>query len=240
MPPAKKSFSLFSFLKAGFLEIGFILLCLFILFGVLAYFNIFKLTTIRGLFPSFQKQQQVTLTTDANINPLAYSKLKTVFSYVQPILDPSFFPSSMVTTNNSHITKVTLKTGVELWTTVWIASNTQVATNTSFIADQNSLQTLFIVITPTQGTISPNSITSETAQNLITKYFPHFSSKVSDWRCHTNPNYCEIFSRQQVGKVGYGMGENIKTKSAYIFSCIFAKDGKYYTASWSNSCYPAF
>jgi len=228
--------------KGLFLEVIFVAVFLAILFGVLNYFNILKLSKLfpnqlgflpRREIPTGTSQQDNNTTIPSTVSPSDQAK-QALASLLLTIITPSFVPKSP-----SDITVFQGKTAREESRASWEARDGNQSARFISSTDGKQIIQLYILFDYNSNASVSADLTKETVSqffSLVPK--EPFSCKLLS----SKANYCESFWEEPNGtKRGIGMHEykpfSSRTNKTTVFFCQFKKDSKSY--SW-KSCASEF
>jgi len=230
--------------KVGLLEFGFVAVVLFLLFGVLNYFNILSVSDAFPKYLSWLPRQNNTLTN----NPLNYSPIPTptptqtgfqydtkkaeilLTQYIKDTIKPEFLPEKIDIqeglTIDGRMENVKSQFGFSLTN-----PKETVSANFHFKENTNTSNDFSIFIEP--KTVDGTTATVPLANSLLSSYFtkPYL---VTECQTKGTTSYCEYFQTIDNGKKVYGivLGYEKNKLVPIIFACFIPKESKgYETAS---------
>jgi len=232
--------------KVGLLEFGFVAVVLFLLFGVLNYFNILSVSDAFPKYLSWLPRQNNTLTN----NPLNYSPIPTptptqtgfqydtkkaeilLTQYIKDTIKPEFLPEKIDIqeglTIDGRMENVKSQFGFSLTN-----PKETVSANFHFKENTNTSNDFSIFIEP--KTVDGTTATVPLANSLLNSYFTN-PYAISSCQTKGNTSYCENFQALNNGKQGYGIvfvNQGAKL-TPLVFNCIVPKENKNYDSR--NSC----
>src|SRR3989344_997017 len=224
--------------KVGLLEFGFVAVVLFLLFGVLNYFNILSVSDAFPKYLSWLPRQNNTLTN----NPLNYSPIPTptptqtgfqydtkkaeilLTQYIKDTIKPEFLPEKIDIqeglTIDGRMENVKSQFGFSLTN-----PKETVSANFHFKENASASNDFSIFIQP--KTVDGTTATVSLANSLLSYYFVNLHA-VSSCKTKGTTSYCENFQTENDEKRGYGIvfiyqGAKL---TPLVFNCTVPKANK--------------
>lgn len=229
-----------AFLKVGIFEIGFAAVMLFLLFGILNYFN---LLSVSNAFPNqfnWLPRQINNLTIEQNVTPspanftpntFTYdtAKAKTLLTqYIKDAIKPEFLPANIEIKQGLSIDGRTEDIKYEFGS-MFTANQASFSANFHYKEKTSTSNDFSIFIQP--ESITQATATAPLANSLLSSYFTSPYS-ISNCQQKGTTSYCENFQTLTEGKRGYGIisaKQGIKSISI-VFNCFVPKESKDYDA----------
>ena len=224
-------FKSLALLKVGIIEFLLVGIVLVLLFGILNYFNILRLSS---LFPSQlswlpHKQNQEGNKTKAipnvNYTPSVFQydteKGKKIFTaYIKEALSPKILPS------NYEATKT--PTNNELDIRFKSTNGANIYALFHFNENSNTLRDFSIFIEPQN--MKGKTVTSALANSLLSSYFLN-PFTISSCATKKTTSYCEQFQEEKDGKRGFAIiSSKYGTVSTFfVATCFIPKESQKYT-----------
>ncbi len=194
------------YIGIGFLELGFIMMLLLLIFVLLKFFNVISLGKTFSIFSSLpypinSTSTQIHIPRDTQDSSfMAYIKQ----SFVPSVLPYNFNQPSFTI---SHISSLR----VAEW------SNGKTTFTISMYA--NSKTQKLVKYTIYIGPLSNFSISSSSAETVAKKYLKDLTEKSFSCNQLSTLSYCETFTSSNDKKTGYGLIQH-KNNNIYFFSCL--------------------
>lgn len=224
------SFKRLSLAKVGLFELGFVLVLIVLIFGLLNYLNILSLNKV---FPS--------LSFLPHINQLSKIPVPTIYSYNNPKVATTMnFFTKQVLKSRYQPTYLKINTIIAIkdqqefvlhWIVKDSSSSSEFTSKVNYQPATNKIESSTLSISLKNDPTVPNTVTIATADALTSIFF-----QVShpSWNCQPIPFSCEYFSSTPEGKIGYGIVGDTRSKlPLLIYSCFIPKESSLYAKSAS-------
>lgn len=193
-----------NFLGLGFLEAGFVVLLLIIIFFLLNFMGILNLNKAFPKLSSLPKlssvQKQISTFQD-NQNR------KMLTSYIQQALLPTQLPSNL----NQLITRFG-----NIYIAEWTNGNASYSTDLNINPTKNAVQRFSLTISVSSASSISGDLTSSLAKTYLKN--PPIGAVVCGQKASFS--YCQHFENFSSSKIGYGLTQDSKTKQVLFFSCL--------------------
>lgn len=210
--PRQKKWEALAVAGISLFEIVFVLSLLFLIFGILNYFNILQLSTIfpkLSFLPHFsQPVQETTLAPQVNF-PTRDAHSVQLIDYIKQTLRPAYLPF------NISQPSFMIQHRANLYAADWTIKNTTASFSLITNAATNDIVELKFVL----GPLPPAIIATSAAEQLTAKYFQQALLGTFTCKSVKSFSYCEKFAIQPNQKTSYGIIKTTDDKTISLFGC---------------------
>jgi len=228
-----------AFLKARVFIFGFAVIVLFLLLGILNYFNILALSSIYqplSMLPRQAKQNSQpgssllnksdTTPSPTNYTPITFTYDMTraeelLIQYIKDTIKPKFLPAKIEVKQGLSIDGRTEDTEYEFGS-IFSINKDSFSSNFHYKEGSNEPDDFSIYIQPDKKI---ETATPMLANSFLANYFldPY---TISGCNTKGQVSYCESFQTSSAGKKGYGVV--LMDSTSIVFNCFIPKESKYY------------